>query len=93
MVKNKSKRKKKNYPSLYDAFELGDRVMRLYHDKNGKNREYKGIVLAIEDSSMEIYWDTRDGEYRPKGMNVAFTNCQITEIFNGSQKYSPITKR
>ena len=91
MVKNKSK--DKNYPSLYDAFELGDRVIRTYREKKGKNRVYKGIVLEIDDSSMEIYWDTRDGQYRPKGMDLAFTNCKINEIFNGNDKYSPIKKQ
>jgi len=86
------KRKSKNYPSLYDAFELGDRVIRIYKDKNGKNREYKGIVLAIDKTSIEIYWDTKDGKYRPQDMNIAFTNCPINEIFSGTDEYSPIKK-
>ena len=84
--------KTKRYPSLYDAFELGNRVKRSYKIKNGKNKEYKGIVLAIDDNSVEIYWDTRDGKYRPKDMNVAFTNCQIDEIFRGNKEYTPIKK-
>ena len=92
MGKGKQKNKKKNYPSLYDAFELGDRVMRIYQDKNGKKSEYKGVVLAIDDNCMEIYWDTRDGQYRPKGMGIAFTNCETPEIFKGNDKYSPIQK-
>ena len=92
MTKNVKKRKAGNYPSLYDAFELGDRVKRIYKVKNGKNKEYKGIVLAIEDRSIEIYWDTRDGKYRPNDMDVAFTSCKLSEIFKGNDFYTPITK-
>lgn len=86
------KEKNKNYPSLYDAFGLGDRVKRIYKDKNGKNKEYKGIILAIDDNGIEIYWDTRDGKYRPNDMGIAFTNCPINEIFRGNEKYTPIEK-
>ena len=86
------KRKNKNYPSLYDAFDLGDRVKRFYLDKNENNKEYKGIILAIDSEGVEIYWDTRDGKYRPNDMDIAFTNCPIYEIFKGSEKYSPIKK-
>jgi len=92
MIKFREKGKSKNYPSLYDAFELGDRVKRMYKDRYGNNNEYRGIVLAIDSTSIEIYWDTKDGKYRPQDMNIAFTNCQINEIFGGTQKYSPIKK-
>lgn len=85
-------RKFRNYPSLYDAFDLGDRVKRVYKDKDGKNREYRGIVLAIDDNSIEVYWDSKDGKYRPNDMDIAFTNCQIKEIFQGNEKYTPIVK-
>ena len=81
-----------NYPSLYDAFDLGDRVKRIYKDKNGKNKEYKGIVLAIDNNGIEIYWDTRDGKYNPDDRDIAFTNCSINEIFKGNEKYTPIEK-
>ena len=92
MTKKREKIMEKNYPSLLDAFELGDRVKRTYKDKNGNNKEYKGIILAIDENSVEIYWDTRDGKYRPNDMKVAFTNCQINEIFKGSEVYTPIKK-
>ena len=92
MTKNVEKRKDKNYPSVYEVFELGDRVKRTYKDKNGKNKEYKGIVLSIDDKGIEIYWDTRDGKYRPNDMDVAFTNCPVNEIFQGNEKYTPIEK-
>ncbi len=85
-------RKFRNYPSLYDAFDLGDRVKRIYKDKDGKEREYRGIVLAIDDNSIEVYWDSKDGKYRPRDMDLAFTNCQIKEIFKGNEKYTPIVK-
>ena len=87
----KKKEKGCDYPSLYDAFELGDRVRRTFKDKKDRC-EYKGIVLAIEDDSIEIYWDTMDGKYRPSDMNVAFTNCPLNEIFDGKNHYTPIKK-
>ena len=80
------------YPSLYDEFELGDRVARYYKDKMGKNKEYRGIILSIEPKFIEIYWDTIDGKYRPDNMDVAFTTCPVKEIFNGNNHYSPIKK-
>jgi hypothetical protein len=92
MIKKREKRKPADYPSLYDAFQLGDRVKRMYKDKNGKNKEYKGIVLAIDKKGIEIYWDTKDGKYRPQDMDIAFTNCQVTEIFKGTTLYTPIKK-
>lgn len=89
----KYKEKKNNeYPSLYDAFELGDRVKRTFKDTKGSNRTYKGIVLAIKNDSIEVYWDTKDGSYRPMDMDVAFTQCQIDEIYKGNEKYGPIEK-
>ena len=91
-MKNGYKKKGKAYPSLYDAFELGDRVKRVFKDKSGEYKEYKGIVLAIDEKSIEIYWDTKDGKYRPNDMDIAFTNCPVGEIFNGTDNYSPIEK-
>ncbi|MEA2056002.1 MAG: hypothetical protein U9O49_04155 [Candidatus Thermoplasmatota archaeon] len=86
------KGKEKEYPSLYDAFELGDRVKRICHNSSGKNLEYKGIVLAIDDKGIEIYWDTRNGKYRPGDMDIAFTNCPLNEIFSGNEEYTPIKR-
>ncbi|KYK23360.1 hypothetical protein AYK24_01060 [Thermoplasmatales archaeon SG8-52-4] len=86
------RRRNLSYPSLYDAFELGDRVKRLYRDKNGQNKEYKGIVLAIDREGVEIFWDTLNGKYRPKDMRIAFSNCPINEIFEGNKEYTPIKK-
>lgn len=86
------KKKKTKYPSLYDVFNLGDRVKRVMVDGVGNHREYKGIVLAIEEKSMEIYWDTKDGEYRPGEIDLAFTNCAVDEIFDGKEHSSPIKR-
>lgn len=92
MMDKKEKKETYRCPSLYDAFDLGDRVKRIYRDKNGKSQEYKGIVLAIDEKSVEIYWDTRDGKYRPKDMNIAFTTCPVNEIFKGNEYYTPLEK-
>ncbi len=92
MHKYNGKKKIQEYPSLYDVFELGDRVKRIYKDTDGSNIEFKGIVLAIDANSLEIYWDTQDGKYRPNNMNIEFTNCPINEIFSGTRDYSPIEK-
>ena len=92
MNKTKVKNKTNNYPSLYEAFELGDRVVRNYKDKHGKDKEYKGIIMAIDEKSIEVYWDTLDGRYRPKNMKITFTNCNTNEIFKGNKDYTPIKK-
>jgi len=92
MRKKVVKGDKLSYPSLYDTFELGDRVKRIFKNQNGYNKEYKGIILAIDDKSIEIYWDTLDGKYRPSYMDIAFTSCPLNEIFKGNNKYTPIEK-
>ena len=81
----KRRKKIQEYPSFYDAFELGDRVKRIYKDINGSHLELKGIVLAIDANSIEIYWDTKDGKYKPTDWNIGFTNCPIDEIFSGNK--------
>ena len=91
MNKNENK-ENEEYPSLYDAFNLGDRVKRVYKEQNGKSKEYKGTVLAIDKENIEVYWDTRDGKFRPDDMDVTFTTCPIYEIFKGNDGYTPIEK-
>lgn len=90
-MKKNMKNEREDYPSLYDAFRLGDRVKRVYI-KNHKPLEYKGIILAIDKRSIEVYWDTMNGKFRPMGMEVTFTNCPIQEIFKGNDNYTPIKK-
>ena len=80
------------YPSLYDKFELGDRVERSYTDEYGEKKVYKGIVLAIDKQGMEIYWDTENGKYCPEKLDIAFTHLELEEIFSGNKNYSPIKK-
>jgi len=84
--------KNKEHPSLYDAFKLGQRVIRTYEDEYGKKAKYEGIILAIDNKGLEIYWDTLDGKYKPEDMGIAFTHCNPREIFYGNEKYSPIKK-
>ena len=86
------RKKDDNYPPLIDSFNLGDRVKRQYMDTNGNSKEYKGIILAVGQESIEVYWDTLDGKYRPEDMDFAFTTCPIDEIFNGNQKFTPIER-
>lgn len=90
----KKYRMEKNYeyPSLYETFQLGDRVMRIYKDKLGKKIEYKGIILKIEKNSIEVYWDTKDGEYKPEDMDMSFTHCDVKEIFRGDGYFTPIKR-
>ena len=92
IMKEYMEKKSHDYPSLYDAFQLGDRVMRSYKDKCGKKTEYKGIILKIEKNSIEVYWDTKDGKYEPGEMGNSFTNCKVEEIFRGDGDYTPIKK-
>lgn len=87
-----NKKKSKVDPSLYDLFELGDRVMRKYRDESGKYLEFKGIVLAINNSSIEVFWDTLNGISISKDSFVGFTNCEAKEILKGDKNYSPIVK-
>jgi hypothetical protein len=91
-MKEYREKKGYEYPSLYDAFQLGDRVMRIYQDKYGKKTEYKGIVLKIEKNSIEVYWDTKDGKYKSGEMDISFTQCDVEEIFRGDGVYTPIKK-
>ena len=88
----KGKGEKNKYPSLYDAFKLGQRVLRTYEDKLGKKSKHEGIVLAINKDGLEIYWDTIDGYYKPKELGLSFTHCDVTEIFYGNEKFGPIKK-
>ena len=90
---NKKVGETKGYPSLFDVFNLGDRVKRKYKDENNKIKEYAGIVLAIDKDNIEVYWDTRDGKYRPNDMDLTFTNCSVNNVFKGDKHYSPIKKK
>ena len=90
LIKNRGKDKKN--ASLYEVFHLGDRVKRKYKDSNSHKREYLGIILAIDKSNVEIYWDKIDGEYNPNSMDIDFTKCSIEDIFKGNKYYGPIKK-
>jgi len=89
---NKAKRGSNNYPSLYDIFKPGDRVTRSRVGKNGNLDVYKGIIMSMNSKHLEIFWDVIDGKYRPKDIEFQFTNCTLDDIFEGSDKYSPIKR-
>jgi hypothetical protein len=83
-------RLEKNYPSLYNHFRPGERVTRIRRKDNGKIETYEGIIIALDEERMQIYWDTLDGEYNPEIIKDDFTLCHVDEIFNGTDKYSAI---
>jgi len=92
VIMDEPDKKTDEYPSLFDIFVLGDRVKRVRKDKDGKTSEYRGTVLAIDKNSIEIYWDTLDGKFRPTGIDITFTNCSVDEIFKGNDLFTPIEK-
>lgn len=93
MMRHKVQHKEnEKFPSLYDAFRLGERVYRKVMDTAGKHATYEGIVLAIGEDSIEVFWDKLDGKFRPEDMDVDFTTCFKEEIFRGSMLCSPIIK-
>jgi hypothetical protein len=89
---NFKKNQNKEYPSLYEVFKLGDRVKRTYLDNNGNLNEYSGIIMAIYNDSINIYWDTINGRYKPKEFVNISNNLTLSDIFNGSKNYSSIKK-
>jgi hypothetical protein len=76
--------------SLYDFFTIGDTVKRVYKDHMGKIEEHQGIVLAMDESGMEVFWHTKDGKYTP--WENSFTRCSLHEVFHGDYSYSPVKK-
>jgi len=92
MMKQPGERKGKyeKYPSLYDVFKPGDRVKRSCTNKDDEPEEYEGIIMGMDDNSMEIFWDTVNRKYRPEEIDANFTNCSMDEIFKGSERYTPI---
>lgn len=93
MRKNKTTEKPKGYPSLYDDFKPGERVVRQYKKESGEVEEYEGIIMAMDAEYMEVYWDSIDGEYSPDQIVDDFTLCDVDEVYNGNQEYSPIKKK
>ena len=91
--KHPSTDKSKGYPSLYDNFRPGQRVIRQYKKESGDIEEYEGIIMAMDPDYMEVYWDTIDGEYSPIDIADDFTLCNADEVFNGNQEYSPIKRK
>ncbi len=90
MAKKDEEKKSKAYPSLYEEFKPGERVIRRLKKDSGEIEEYEGIIMAMDPDYMEVYWDTIDGEYSPDQIIDDFTLCDADEVFNGNQEYSPI---
>ena len=89
---NKKKVQKKEYPSLFEVFHLGDRVKRTIVDKDGNTDEFSGIIMAIYNDSIDIFWDTVNNKYSPQEIDNLFNNITINDIFNGSDRFSPVKK-
>ena len=93
MGKKISAQNEGKYPSLYDLFQPGERVKRKIKGDEGRIDEYEGIIMAMGEDQMEIYWDTMNGDYNPELIEEDFTLCSADEVVNGSQECSPIKKK
>lgn len=85
--------RQKGYPSLYETFRPGQRVVRQHKKDSGELAEYEGIIMTMDPYSMEVYWDTIDGDYNPYEIADDFTLCDSDEVYNGTQEYSPIKRK
>ena len=85
--------RKKTTSSLYDAFSLGDRVSRKYRDSNGNRCRVEGVILAINDDSVKVLWDTISGKSDLKDIDICFSLCSKEEIFEGNEFFSPIKRK
>lgn len=79
--------------SLYNYFKPGERVSRSLRNDHGELEVHEGIIMALDEYRMEIYWDTLDGEYRPELIKKDFTMCPIDEVLSGNNQYSPIKRK
>lgn len=78
--------------SLFEKYELGDRVKRTYIDKDGNIEYYSGIIMTINNDNIDIFWDTINGKYQPQKIENIFNNCTMNEILNGNENFSSIKK-
>ena len=78
--------------SLFEIFQLGDRVKRTYVDKDGNIEYYSGIIMTIYNDSIDIFWDTINGKYQPQKIENIFNNCTMNDILNGNENFSSIQK-
>lgn len=88
----RKKLENKIYPSLFEVFQLGDRVKRTFSDNDGNSDEYSGIIMAIYNDSIDIFWDTLNGKYQPQKIKKILDNCNLNDIISGNESYSPIKK-
>ncbi len=78
-------------PSLLEVFRQGDRVKQVYYDPNGYERIYSGTIVNIKKHCMAIHWDYVNGN-PSSDMREIYCVFHISEVFNGDEYYSPITK-
>lgn len=89
----KRKHMHSTYPSLFQKFKPGDRVIRNWNGFKGNNEEYEGIIMTMDTDYLEIYWDTKNKTYCPKSIEEDFTKCSIDEVYNGNEEFSPIKSK
>jgi len=81
------------YHCLYEEFEPGERVVRYLRKETGEYQKYEGIIMGVDDESIDIYWDTIDNTYCPDAIKEDFTLLSHDEIYNGNDEYTPIKRK
>ena len=92
IINIKRKHEKNNNTTLFEIFNLGDRLNCIYVNKDGKKDKYSGIVMAISKDNIEVFWDKINGIYKPEKIHFTFNTLEIDEIINGNQEFSKIKK-
>ena len=92
IIKIKGNDEKNNNLTLFDLFNLGDRVNVKFINNIGEKEKYSGIVMSINKESIEVFWDKINGRYKPEKNNFTFNTFDIDDILNGNKNFSPIKK-
>jgi hypothetical protein len=53
----------------------------------------EGIIMAMSNNQLEIYWDKIDGIYCSNLLDHDFTLCDFIDVIDGNHEYSPIKKK
>ena len=93
IIKIKGNDEKNNNLTLFDLFNLGDRVNVKFINNTGEKKKYSGIVMSINKESIEVFWDKINGRYKPEKNNFTFNTFEIDDIINGNENFSPIKKK
>ena len=86
----KKRSRKQTYPSLFDTFKPGDRVIRKGNQKKHDRGLYEGIIMSMDIDYLQVYWDKKDGIYSAEPIDERFTTCPIDEVLHGNDEYSSI---